>query len=42
VWTAAGSSKFTSILGIKDVEYERMKEREKVKVCKLQEQLINV
>jgi hypothetical protein len=46
VWTAAGSSKFTSILGIKGAEYKRMKdrerEREKVKVRKLQEQLINV
>jgi hypothetical protein len=29
VWTAAGSSKFTSILGIKGVEYERMNERER-------------
>jgi hypothetical protein len=46
VWTAAGSSRFTSLLGIKGAEYERMKERErereKVKVCKLKEQLINV
>jgi len=42
VRTAAGSGKFTSVLGIKGIEYERMKEREKVKVCKLQEQLINV
>ena len=42
VWTAAGSSKFTSVLGIKGVKYEIMKKREKLKVRKLQEQLINV
>jgi len=29
VWTAAGSSKVTSVLGIEGVEYERMKERER-------------
>jgi len=42
VWTAAGSSKFISVCGIKGAEYERMKERKKLRVCKLQKQLINV